>query len=153
MIFRYTLTLKHSQMISSEEFEPETIVAVCRQWWYLGIESLYNHIIIRCVNNLAALLRTVNASAGSRVGRLVKELVIVCLVMFGDDLTLFEASLEQVIVNCPSLSTLVVGPSFYLVPRDLEVDLRPLRFCHGTLNVTHVEWGCCLLLDDLVSLL
>jgi hypothetical protein len=118
---------------------------------------------VRSVDNLARLHRTLTTS-GSDVGRLVKKLVVSCVVLFAD-LTPFEQCLRQIIASCPDLSHLVIHPSFHPVFINLrpwtplsfqehtEVKLRSVCAFDKILNITRLDFGSSLLLSDLVSLL
>jgi hypothetical protein len=126
------------------------------------MELLYGNIIIRSVENFAALHRTLVAP-DSCAGRLVRKMMISCVVPFGDHLMMFEECMKRIIVHCPLIASLAVDLSF----RSSSVDTRPwhppyqnlgllLRTMHVsdvTLNITHLHWGCCLQLRDLVSML
>jgi hypothetical protein len=139
-----------------EEYEiKRAIVAVCRLWWDVGIELLYGKVSIRWVDSLAALVCTLVAPT-FHVAKLVKKIMISCMIPFGNDITAFEKCMKHVIVNCPSLSSLVVNPSFQPVPRDIpswELVLRSIRVSDGIVNIRHLDWGYYLRLDGLVSLL
>jgi hypothetical protein len=147
----------------SEEYQIKRfLVAVCRHWWHVGMELLYGNIIIRSVENFAAFHRTLVAP-GSCAGRLVRKMMISCVVPFGDHLMMFEECMKRIIVHCPLIASLAVDLSF----RPSSVDTRPwhppyqnlgllLRTMHVsdvTLNITYLHWGCCLQLRDLVSML
>ena len=140
----------------SEEYKMKrTIVAISKLWRDVGLGLLYSEVIIRRVDSLPTLLRTVSVP-DSGIGHLIKKLMISCVVPFGDDLSLFERTVNGIIAHCPSLSHLTMHPSFYPVAVDAEpseIHLQPLRVSNITPNITHLDWGYCLLLSDLVLLL
>ena len=139
-----------------EEYEQKrTIVAVCKLWRDIGIGLLYDEVVIRRVDSLPALFRTIAASS-TEIGELIKKIAISCVVPFGDDLSAFEQCVNYIVAHCPSLSQLTIHPSFHPISIDTEpheVQLRPLHISDGILNITHLDWGYCLLLSDLTSLL
>lgn len=102
--------------------------------------SLYREVIIRRLENLTALLRTLERG-GKDLGGPVKKLMISCVMPFGtNDTTLFEDTVKRVIKNCPSLLHFVLDPSCH----PLDVRLRMDSISDGPSNVTHLDWGYCL---------
>jgi len=165
IIFQHTLpsstTLERSVINApestwSEEYEVKrTIVAVCKLWRDVGLGLLYDEVVIRRVDSLPALLRTI-VSPNTDIGELIKKIAISCVVPFGDGIMAFEQCVKCIVAHCPSLSRLTIDPSFHPIPIDTgphEVQLRPLRVSDDILNITHLDWGYCLLLSDLISLL
>jgi len=131
-----------------------TIVAVCKLWRDVGLELLYDEVVIRRVDSLPALLRTIVAPS-TDIGEFIKKIAISCVVPFGDDLTAFEQCVKCIVTHCPSLTQLIIHPSFPIsIHAELyEVQLRPLRVSDDILNITHLDWGYSLLLSNLISLL
>ena len=74
----------------------------CKLWRDVGLGLLYGEVVIRRVDSLPALLRTIVAP--SYVGELIKKIAISCVVLFGDDLTAIEQCVKGIVVHCPSLS-------------------------------------------------
>ena len=165
IIFRHTLpssTALERSVINapestwSEEYEVKrTIVAVCKLWRDVGLGLLYDEVVIRRVDSLPALLRTIVAPS-TYIGELIKKIAISCVVPFGDDLMAFEQCVKRIVAHCPSLCRLTIHPSFHPISIDTEshqVRLLPLRVSDDILNITHLDWAYCLLLSDLISLL
>ncbi|KIM75148.1 hypothetical protein PILCRDRAFT_92249 [Piloderma croceum F 1598] len=144
------------ELTRSEEYEVKrTIVAVCKLWRDVGLELLYDEVVIRRVDSLSALLRTLVAPS-TDLGKLIKKFAISCVVPFGDDLTVFEQCVKCILAHCPCLIQFTIHPSFHPISIDTEpyeVQLRPLRVSDDILNITHLDWGYWLLLSDLISLL
>lgn len=120
------------------------------------MELLYDEVIICRIENLSALLRTLAAPISS-IGRLIKKLMISCIVPFSDDSTVFEDVVKHIVLCCPSLFHLVVDPSFH--PLSIEGQSRALqrhnrlRISDSTAGITHLVWGHCLPFHDLISIL
>jgi len=140
----------------SEEYEVKrTIVAVCKLWRDIGLGLLYGEVVIRRVDSLPALLRTIVAPS-TDIRELIKKIAISCVVPFSEDLTAFEQCVKRIVAYCPSLSRLTIDPSFHPISIDTELHeerLLPLCVSDDILNITHLDWGYSLLLSDLISLL
>lgn len=132
------------------------LVSISKHWWQAGLEFLYREVIIHKVDNLAALERTLCAP-DCRFGYLVKKLVVLCYVPFDEDSNAktLTTTLQKIILSCPKLLDLRLFPTFH--PKsvnDYWKDTRQSRLWlpglkNQTLNVTRVDWGYSLKLNDL----
>ena len=75
----------------------KSIVRVCKAWWKVGSELLYEEISMRRIGQIPALLRTLDAN--NSIGDMIKNLEISCFIPAGY-LSLFQVDLARIFALC-----------------------------------------------------
>jgi hypothetical protein len=92
------------------------LVAVCKQWSHVAMPILYEEVVIRRMNQLSALLCTVELPDVD-LGHLIKRVDVKCYVP-PDKLPLLDSQLQRLFDKCPNVAW--VGYNTVTSPEPLE---------------------------------
>lgn len=127
----------------------KSITLVCRSWYHVGVQFLYENICIRRFPQLQHLHETLAAletsSSLKNLAILVKSLDIQCHIpqLFASE---FDSTLRAIMKLCPSISTFGYTSPCYIPPPGLQLTcLKP--------HVTHLRLQNTMHYVELVSIL
>jgi hypothetical protein len=127
----------------------KSIAGVCKAWWHVGVELMYQEISIRRVGQMAALLRTLDAN--NDIGSFVKSIEISCFLPPGY-LLLFKTDIRRIFDYCPRVTRLVFTAADLNEDALLYIALTSAQ--HDTFsNLTRLECVCPVDCVDLIAVL
>ncbi|KAJ7287091.1 hypothetical protein C8J57DRAFT_1215374 [Mycena rebaudengoi] len=88
-----------------------SIMGVCKSWHQIGIELLYENVVLRRIGQLPAFVRALEGCVG--LGALVSRLNLSCFVPRGYSL-LFQRETQNLIKLCPQLVHITFNPPFII---------------------------------------
>ncbi|EIW80190.1 hypothetical protein CONPUDRAFT_144380 [Coniophora puteana RWD-64-598 SS2] len=86
----------------------KALASVCKAWWEPAHELLYHHVVIRRLEQLPLLFRTLLDNATLR--SLVKEISVLCHIVTGHR-RLLDLSLAMILSACPNISRIAYNPT------------------------------------------
>ncbi|KAJ7206285.1 hypothetical protein GGX14DRAFT_367369, partial [Mycena pura] len=88
-------------MWSADMHAKRAITRVCKTWYRIGVEFLYENVILRSIGQLPAFVRILETRR--ELASFVRRLEVSCVIPRGYGL-LFSTELEKLFNLCPSLS-------------------------------------------------
>ncbi|KAJ7624278.1 hypothetical protein DFH06DRAFT_1339989 [Mycena polygramma] len=107
-----------------------SIVGVCKRWHRVGLEFMYESVVLHHIGQLAAFTRTLEARP--QLGPLVRRLEL-CYLLRREYQCLHHAETEKIVELCPRLTDLVFDPRIVAQPQ--LTSLRPLSVSLGLTNL------------------
>ncbi|KAJ7488309.1 hypothetical protein FB451DRAFT_1529584 [Mycena latifolia] len=107
------------------------IVGVCKTWHHLGLELLYESVILQQIGQLPAFVRALEAREGLRA--LVRHLEISCFLPRGY-FRLYDEETKKLFALCPNLSHFAFTPGFTLYRHSRLIPALPS-------TITSLEYG------------
>ncbi|KAG6852562.1 hypothetical protein C0991_010934 [Blastosporella zonata] len=120
-----------------------SIVLVSRDWYAAGIALLYNDIIFRRLNQIPALLETLEGSS-SPLGHLVKRITLDMFVSLDYGVS-FSRHIQRIVNRCPRMQGFILSSPCPLPPNAILPKLKPI--------VKHIKADAAVSLTELFSLL
>ncbi|KDQ55601.1 hypothetical protein JAAARDRAFT_208414 [Jaapia argillacea MUCL 33604] len=114
--------------------DEQYLVLVCRNWMWIGIELLYEHITIHRAIQIPMLIRTLHANSG--LGSLVRTLSLsFSISFFWREIIINDIS--TLVSHCPRIRRVILSPSWDLA---FSSGLRPSLTSGIDINsITHLE--------------
>ena len=131
----------------------KSIIGVCKAWWKVGVELLYQEICIRRVGQIPALLRTLDSN--NDIGNLIKTIEISCFIPSGY-LSVFSADLGHIFNYCPRVAELTFAARAYDSPLHEAVlccPALPMIQFEACVSLTRLEFIIPTDCGDIVSVL
>ena len=131
-----------------------SIITVCRRWWQVGAEMLYEEVVLRRFGQIPASVRTLE-NPKVNLGNFIKKVDIQCFVPIGY-LSLYEAELRRIFDRCPR----VADVGFNVSASAVDVSTSPLRpncvFRYVALQsviskLTHLQCGPMVFFGNLIA--
>ncbi|KAJ7214469.1 hypothetical protein GGX14DRAFT_610946 [Mycena pura] len=121
---------------SADMCAKRAITGVCKTWHRIGVEFLYENVMLRSIGQLPAFVRTLETRR--ELGSFVRRLDVSCMIPRGYSL-LYSTEMEKLFsLNlCPSLTHFTVNPS----PAEGVVGLRAPIGTNST--ITNLDIGMC----------
>ncbi|KAJ6576085.1 hypothetical protein DFH09DRAFT_1150340 [Mycena vulgaris] len=123
-----------------------SIIRVCKSWHHIGLEILYESVVIRRIGQMPAFVRALEAREG--LGALVRHLDITCFLPRGY-YELHDTETKKIFAFCPRLSHFAFTPGFF-------IPARPRTLPALVSTITSLEYSDCvdysLILPSLVQL-
>lgn len=120
-----------------------SMMSVCKIWYRIAVEMLYEDISFRRIGQISAFLRTLRNNP--YLGSLVKAVSVHCFVPHGYS-TLLHQNLERIISDCSRISRIAFSVPYTV---QLYQTLPSLTYK----NITQIEFGPTIGFDSLSSAL
>lgn len=109
------------------------LAGVCWDWYRVGLEILYEEVIIRRIGQISALLRTLET--GPYFGTIIKSLEVNCFVPKAY-FSLFRENIGKIVKHCPLLHKIAFVPQVYLLEHPVPF---PISFLGISRTITHLK--------------
>ncbi|KAG6855708.1 hypothetical protein H0H87_011833 [Tephrocybe sp. NHM501043] len=120
-----------------------SLVLVSRDWYAAGIALLYKDVVFRRLNQIPALLETLEASP-SRFGPLIKRISLDMFVSLDYGVS-FSRHIQRIVDLCPNLEGITLSSPFPLPPNATLPELNPtLKHLKAGSAVSPTELFCLL---------
>ena len=117
----------------------KAIISVCKRWWQVGLEILYEDVVFHHIGQIPALVRTLEAH--SKLGKLVKKLTVRCFVPSGY-IRLFEEQLRRVFGYCPFATRIFYSPLHSFNP-PFPLSFEETLYIPTSKAHSHCMWDSC----------